>query len=722
MIEATNGKPENESLEGQPSDGLDIALEEDSPEKILSEIILYENTRFEEKHYKRMGFFSAIGAVDKPQESFRDLLSEQHLLQEQRVSKLKELHFTTDLRLSEKIRTTQQSLDDLKLKWLDHIGEIASFKEKKEEAEKRLLELQKLLHDLHQEIGNKKEKLIDERIQAVRRELEGVIENYQKVYEQRFEINQRTYEDNKQALSLKIKRFENLRDQFQARQAQIAEKINALSLAGINPYVSNFFVAAGFAAAVVAGYFFSIFALSKNLNDENIPFFLIQGLYSFLTQVFQEQAIGIQFLYLAGSFTALIFVLTFISWVCHVFLNSLDWIANNKGKKKEGLFTSNRLVIEAGDSENFAFEAFAESNSFFQFWLQIIPILLITGIILILLFLGIEDDNISNLDTSLTGTVVGSILTFLMTGIVYLYLIRVVEPRIARHPERPFLRNNLELVIISGVFLISTLTLLFIKTEEQVHDPLVIIEFVSIILTAAFLLGYALRFKGLIATANFLDRRINALYDAIRDNSRPRPLNLTAAEDRQFKKEYMKLQKQLLELIRQKNDMIGFLMRGDDRGLFRWKFKVRPGSRLPQKWWKFWRASRTINEWEGPALELTEMEKQLLPKETIMIKEVRSEMAELRSQMVKYEEAILARKEERTSYCTELKEEKAKLLNRIDNYNRHRERIKKVLFDRIDAEINLLEKINNNLKEGFDLGMWYRVNKLGPSNEYYPHP
>lgn len=697
----------------------DIASEDDSPEKILSQIVIYEPNHIDERHYKRMGFFCAVGEVTDPEIKFQVVNREQYQLLDERIAHLQELHFMANLRLQQKIELIQKHLEEIVFKWTGHVGEVSAFEIEKSKAEQRLTELRKELRDIYQSIGQKKERLIEERILAVRKELELMIENYRKVYEQRFEINKRTFEDNRNALDYKVKRFEALKTQFEERQVQIAAKVNALSLAGVNPYVANFLVAAGFAAAVVAGYFFSIFALSKHLNDENVPFFVIQGFHHFITQVFAGNSIGIQFLLLSGFLIGVILVLTVIVWGCHVMVNWSEK-AHQINTTQVNDRATNRLMVEVGDSNNFSFETYAESSNFFQFWLNLVPILIITGVALILLFLGTAATNISSLDTSLTGTLVGTLLTFLMAGLVYLYLVRIVEPRNERYPERSFILNNLELVGVISIFLFCTLAMLFLKPKIDEHDPLVLVEFVSVILMVAFLLGYALRFRGLIATANFLDTRINALYDAIRDNLRPRPLNLTSAEDNSFKQEYLKLQKQLMELIQNKNEMTGYLLWGEDREWLKKKLDF-PSRRKPLRWWQFWR-SRNVKD-ENPdsevAIKLTDIEKQMFPKETVMAKELTDSIHEVKQHIYKLEEEIKARKEEHTAFCRELKEKRTKLHNQVDNYKKAQERFRKILFDRIDGEKKYMEEIVNYLKEGFDLGMWYRVNGLGPSHDYY---
>ncbi len=695
--------------------------DDDASEDFLSQIVVYEPTHLNERHYKRLGFFSAIEEITDTQKKFQLLIEEQRQLHEERVAHLKELYFISDLRFQQKIETAVKDLEDSRVKWISHVSESSELAIERAKAKQRLDELEEQLHGVHHAIGEKKERLIEDRILAVRKELEAVIENYQKVYEQRYEINKRTFEDNKDALASKVKRFEALKEQFQERQAHITAKVDKLSLAGINPYVANFLVTAGFAAAIVAGYFFSIFALSKHLNDENVPFFIIQGSHSFITKIFSGNTLGAQFFLLTLLLLGLVISLTVIVWLCHIWINRSEK-SSHRNTIRENDSASNRLVVEVGDADSFSYKTYAESGNFFQFWLQLVPILIITGIVFIILFLGTGASEIGSLDTSLTGTLVGSLLTFLMAGLVYLYLIRIVEPRIERHPDKSFLRNNAELVSIIVIFIVSTLAMLFLKQETKEHDSLVIVEFTSVILMAAFLLGYALRFKGLIATANFLERRINALYDAIRDNSRPRPLNLTAAEDKRFKQKYLKLQKQLMELMQQKNDMTSYLLRGDDRGWLRKKLQGSSSGAKSKKWWGFWKSKRTQDEnpGDGVVLKLSDLEKQTFPKETMMAKGLMEAIDEVKQQITTLEEAIKARREERTSYCVVLKDEQAKLNNRIDNYRRARERFRKTLFERVDAETIYWEEIMNYLKEGFDLGMWYRVNGLGPSPDYYP--
>lgn len=687
----------------------------DDTENEFNNLSIYTKTSEwnDENHYKRMGFFCALGKVAEPEKAFTDLLSEQQKLCEERIANLNELFFFANQRLEGKIEKAKKSLDEIEFKELQYLGEIPTLEQENNDNKNRLHQIKQELQKLYELIGSKRENLIRARILSVRQELESLIENYRSVYNKRFEANKQNFENNKEAIDYKRKYFECLKLQIEEQRQQVISKINSLKIDGINPYVVNFIFTVGLAGAMAGGYLFSIFALSKHLNSESLNFFFIKGIYNFILKTFPDRALWNQGIILFGLWIVFIVMITTIAWLCDLFIG--------KSRNKDDI--KHQLDFDSRRRQNpFSFKVYAESTSFFQLWVAIIPLLVIFGFILIIIFLGIQPTGIESLDVAISGSIMGALFIFMKSGLMYVYIVRILEPRIQRSPDQSFVKNNMELVFATLFFILSTTAMLFLEGHPGKRDPIIIFEFIAVMLISSFLLAYAIRLKGLISTLNYLDTRISLLSEAIKDKMRPLPLNLSQTENDIFNKEYLSLHKQLLILIQIKNEMTNYLLRGDESG---WrkvrKILIEPFNRI--KDWLIREFSKKHHEDEIIYVydlnKFTYLEKQIFAKEITMIEDFKITMQNIKHEIELLSEEIKLRKEGRSQYLKEIYEMKHGLLNQINNYKIAQQNLRKNLFERVTIERVYFEKIIICLREGFDLGMWYRLNKLGPVPEYY---
>ena len=107
----------------------------------------------------------------------------------------------------------------------------------------------------------------------------------------------------------------------------------------------------------------------------------------------------------------------------------------------------------AGQDFSTSFKANSASN----FWWQIMPFVFIFGLVAILLFLAhTGNDNVNALDTSLSAQTTGSFYALLLAGLLTIYFLKVVEPRIENDSSKKFLILNVELtVLIIETFLLK---------------------------------------------------------------------------------------------------------------------------------------------------------------------------------------------------------------------------------------------------------------------------
>lgn len=660
-------------------------------------------------YYKKLGFFSSIERKKKYNKYFRIIIKEHRQNIDKKVGQIENTFFLHDIRSQRKISETKKILEQEKINLVIHESEVQSLFSKKQELEENLLILKKERKQLYEQVGNKKEKLIENRINEVNDEIKQLIKNYKEAYEKRFEINQITYNDNKKALDIKIHRFEKLKKEYEERYEESIKTVNNLRQSGITPFIANFLISVGFSATLIAGYFFSIFSLSKMLNDENFPFFIIYGLHSFANGLFTNVTLGDKFFILFGALCGILLFITLISWLSYLLGNKLNDAAFNNRNKNED--TINRMVFELSNSSGITFEAKSQSSDFFRLWINLLPLFFIIGFIFIFVLLGADTSQIEKLDISLTGTTIGVLITLALTPLIFIYISKVIEPRIEKNVKNSnlnFQKGNIELIIAIVIFITSFFLLLFVNSGPH---PVSIAVFISSIVSTSFLLAYGLRFKGLLSSASFLERRINALYDAIKDNSRPRPINLTSFEDRRFKKEYFDLQKQLYTLIKDKNELSIKVLSGTKI------LSKRNGQNEDSRKRLFFflpivRKGETLSE-------LNALEERYFPKYKMVLEEINMAIAEKRTEGNSLSLKIMEIKERNSILYRKIVESIKRLNDRLDGLERERIKRVKQKNDLVQRVMDAGELQEIDIREGFNLGIWFRENKIGPTENFY---
>jgi len=403
-----------------------------------------------------------------------------------------------------------------------------------------------------------------------------------------------------------------------------------------------------------------------------------------------------------------------IAWGC-------QWLLDKYEKVK----TKNKFVFEISEDEKFLFNTHISAKTFLSFWLQLIPFVFIFGIIFIVLILGNAAGNVANLDISLSGQVAGTAIAFLCSGIAFLYITKVIEPRIekqvASNTQTSWLRSNIELFLLILLFLISIFGLLF-GVEKLTGVALgnrfiSLLEFAVCVLLTSFMLGYGLRYKGLISTTEYLERRLKEFAEAIKDNSRARPLNLMLAESKQFNKKYLELEEELLNLIISKTRVAQEFLPNAD------KKNKQNNVKKQTSWWNKLFNKPIINDdaenTDKTVFEMSPIEEVYFPGFKHHIEELRSQIKTKSAEFRSTENRLFAIKEERSEYAKILLQNIEKLENKISNY---RKAITNRYFkwtQTIDVQKKQGDKENMEMWDGYDIGIWYRENGIGPTANYY---
>jgi hypothetical protein len=219
-----------------------------------------------------------------------------------------------------------------------------------------------------------------------------------------------------------------------------------------------------------------------------------------------------------------------------------------------------------------------------------------------------------------------------------------------------------------------------------------------------------------------LERKTLALTNSIRDNSRPRPLNLTAKEDRVFRKEYFRLQRELFNLMLLKTQLGNQSLGGQNANKMP---KTKPIKSQPaeQTWRRFLffkkknkspseAMSSNIEEETVPLISIKDWEIRLYPAETIELEQIGKDLVRARIRNRETKEYMEALKENRSSFCDTIQ----KQIKRLEDAKRSAKvNYEKVIFQRshyMRALRQQSDSIQSDIREGFNLGIFFR-SKVG---------
>ncbi|MFK7749043.1 MAG: hypothetical protein AB8B65_11665 [Kordia sp.] len=503
----------------------------------------------EKDNYERWGFYQIINSKENPDEVFDGVLTNYKTQRTEIQQKIQEVYDTDIERCNTHISSIQEDIQKQKDRLQTYEENISTYIEEQKIIEGDIKSLEERLSESVENLGKKKANLIKNRINEVKEELEELTNTFKDITQQKYDINKRTYDENKEALLKEAKLFERMANRYEAAYDRVQENITRLYNKGITIGVSKFFLATGVSATAVSGWFFSIFSSQKNLNSDGWLFFILNSLMEFGNGIKDDEPFKRWqwLIILIISLITILAVIGLVAWCCEKLMTK----SNNKHESYQN------LKVQANWEDAIQFDKKIKSNSFYNMWLQLLPYFLILGIIYIVIQAGSNLDSLTQLDKSLSGQLSGSILSLMIGGLVYAYIINIIVPRFRTKSKDSYekekatqtavsmLLKNIEIVILF-IALLITFLIMFINNEP---GTIAIMGFVITSVITGFLLGIGLRYKGLLTTRNNIEYDLMWFQNQIKYRTRPIPLFLTSSENRLFKQKYLTLQRELMKLL-----------------------------------------------------------------------------------------------------------------------------------------------------------------------------
>lgn len=471
---------------------------------------------------KKRGFFEAISFGESPQKKMEALLKNYELRAIEQINGIDTFFNKKIEHLQKRIvnytetisKLEQNILLELQYKEADDI-QLQQLLQEKIKEEERLMITQQEIMDVRIRLGEAKAGIINKSLDEAENQVKKALNIQNIVYDETRKINNKKYEDGKDYLARLSACYKDLLEYYKKRYEKVNRYLQVLDVDGISPVTTAALTTIGTISFGAAGFFFSTFAGNAGFGNKDMLYFVLDG----LIRTAEQPANGF---FKLGILIGLIALITAISFLCNHLIERL------KRTHEEEVFNKVTLGTQAnGKLEQLEYQMNLTSNNWYAFWLQLIPGIFIVGLIILSLSQNYRAEQLGNINASSEGFIIGTSIAMSLAGLVYLYIIKIVEPRLLKHydahPDQRinWTRANWELVMVIVLFVLFSIGIILIPYGVSGSVPLdqqiryAILLFLAICLVGSMSFAYSVRSRGLIQTTRYLERGIRGLNKAI---------------------------------------------------------------------------------------------------------------------------------------------------------------------------------------------------------------
>lgn len=654
-----------------------------------------------EEHYKRIGFYEAI--ISDSQNILDTLLEKQkeevdRNIKEHNEKEQKYVDEITKRVLSreEKIKEKQLEIGFLKQKLVELKQEKINLISKIEASETEVKRI-------YTEIGKAKENIIEKRIETLGNEIDSLLLKQRDVVEKKQGELDSIYNKNKSKFDEQVQFYKKLLQKHQEKLDKLLRKFEDIKSLGINKEVSNQMIFFGYLLAIASGWFFTITAIDFNLSATTKQFFFIKGTLLFGSNLINHY-----------NFYEIVFIL-FI--VIVGIISTIYSITKRKFENHLAKFTQSTETIP--DKINILY--LDSLLTIKQRWLKLLIKFVIWGGSYTLITYGYLatsiNEELTNLDISLSAFVIGFFISIGGAGIVYLYANYIIEPRLEKNTHTAG-KHFIELFVIL-LLLFSVITTLIIYSFypdlfsfESKKGLTAFILFIFCGPIASIVLAYGIRYKGIINSLEEQEQKLITLQEIIKRFSGP----LTANWKESSLLKVREIVQNMLNIIKTKSQMIarqeGWAFKFSEMG----KGTKRIWERLVINIKEVFRATDKTNNFqdENSLLDLPELEYadiHLLPE---LSHSYKINIEELKSLKINFESIKkLERQIQENEY-----EPIVRLVNEIERISVEIEEYRNRIYNYHNKKLNRINTLINVhniraqyfIKEGVLIGFWQKEN------------
>lgn len=674
----------------------------------------------DEESLRRWGFQCAVKNQDTRLATPDNLLQQYQLKRKDEQDRWISIYAGIQNRYRAKIEIAKTEIKELEGKKMLDDPTKADIKRRKAELESEIKECLKKIVEARRAMVTGKQDMLTKCMDEAMTQIDKVNEIRKKAIGETRKENLEQFNDSKKKLEDWMAQLDLKRKGFVQRQEEVTNRMKLINADGASTTTANVLLGVGTSVAAAAGYFFSVFTSTANFSSQDAFFFLLNG----LLKAGSNKEAG--FFTKAGLLLLFVLIIGLISFGCYKVFRRFFGDKNNRAREY-GRFDAYSKVVK----DNHGISTEIKSGSWFSFWLQISPLVIIGGITILLLALNeTSEEAVASLNSSLEGVLTGTAVALGTGGVMCLYVMKIIEPRLLQRQRGDNhiinrLKYNWELAVSMLAFIAFSVAIIFYpinggKLDKEQTNFIAVSGFMVVSLLSAFPFAYGMRFRGLISVSRFLQREVDKLDEQIALMKIPKE-----PEQSSYFISVNTITEAMLLAIADRTAILSTVNRNaapvtnkkDERNinLFRKLYNViRNGIQNTISG-----RNRQPVSAAAKLVQLEDWEQRYFPEVSEEIKLLGAECIERENELREVSNELDKLEAEYSSDDEETIEQIKKLRKDIETHYTYIEKAE-VTKGRLVAEINRFSvKSEAALLDGFHLGVWYRENQMGPTDDYY---
>jgi hypothetical protein len=671
---------------------------------------------------KRRGFFEAIRQTNCTQTHLVQFLKEH---EQQAKEKLQDIDRLAEKRiehLEERIRQCKSRIIECKEK----LNLLTQYREaddpdfqqmvtEKQREEAHLILLQQKLTDVRIRLGRAKAGIVSQSLEEAEAQIRSALNIQHVIYDESRILNEKKFRDEKDHFAHLSKCYQELYNEYEKRYQKVNKYLTVLDVDGMSPITSKVLANIGTISFGAAGFFFSTFAGYAGFGNQDMLYFIFGGLI-------KTAGSPMHWLVKIAVLLGLIALVTIVSFACNVLIT---WFKNNSDEE-----ILSEVALSAQVSKKFKqleYQASIKSNNIYAFWLQLIPAILVIGLLLLSLSQSATANNINAINSSSEGLIVGTSIAISLAGLIYFYIIKIVEPRLLkRYYAEPGRRvnwalSNWELIIILIAFIGFSFYILTVPYRPRARTGVISIDeqtryaillFMAICLLGSISFAYGVRYRGLIATNRYLEKVMRWLNSVVAYCSTPEAPDVHNKVSEEHGNIIQHVLRQLsFKTVINPASPPNLKKKGRGRNFFKALTELMKKSKEEE--------TPIVPE---PVKVITVMEpweERYFPHLVDELKAVEFAYSERRRTIQAIDNNILEYRRSKDTELSVCESEITQCRNDIMSYETKIEEELKEKAERCQKARNAYNKTVTDLLDGYHLGMWYRENGMGPTAGYF---
>lgn len=645
-----------------------------------------------ERHYQRIGFECATHPVEHQRLQMLNQKYEKITSQGQRVEQ--ELNYMSAMDISRyelRIHELETLKESLKLKLITEKYELNELQQKRKEIEQKIKDQESELAEAYKMLADRKKNFTQLRLSQIHSELEQANRIYDQTLTARFQIEHDAHGKKENVFIERVDTLKKLQENTEYQLAILKEKVGQLNKKGIEFRTVGYMLYGGSLAAVAAGWFFSIFALSNDLSNNDFGSYFLSGIISALNELISNKPtnlIGAIAIYIAA-----IIALTILFIITSTFIY-----------KKTKTEAQSRLLIEVSNNTFRNLYTQISANSLLSLWIQFMPLTLLFGCLFLLqlyqpdLSSTPQNDSLSKIGTSMGGQVTGTSLA-LASAVLCLIAITLILQIQNGHKTI----KRLPIIIISALLILSII-IPFSGSKNPFNENALLsyAGFLLSVVVCSLSIGFGLYYRGILVNYNRIENQLQAISTAILNSSRSVPAGLLNETRKTFQKEYISIEKKIFQFIRggqsksaqelQQVNTNNTSTSGIIKSILQ---HLNPFSRGKS------------NEEINVAPILGNDDKIQFPDLTLVIEKVHLDLKNSQEKAIDLNHRIQSIITESTPESIEIKKQIISIEIKINNYRKATTNRKQILIDQLEHLWRQEAQFKYEMKYGFQLGEWY---------------